>query len=57
MSPVAFDQPPEYHAQSTPAFVSSSPIVGYDAGSSGSRRFTAVPGEYGCTNGCVVLTA
>ena len=27
MSPSAFDQPPEYQAQLTPAAVSSSPIV------------------------------
>ena len=43
--PAAFDQPPEYHAQLTPAALSSSPIVGAVCG--GSRFCAAVPGEYG----------
>jgi len=44
-SPLAFDHPPEYQAQSTPASDSRSPIVGAVCG--GSRRASAVPGAYG----------
>ena len=54
-SPLAFDQPPEYHAQSTPFLLSRSPIVGAVWG--GSRRVTAVPGAYGWYAGWIVLTA
>ena len=54
-SPSALDQPPEYQAQSTPFALSRSPIVG--AVWAGSRRLSAVPGEYGWNGGCVVLTA
>ena len=53
--PSAFDQPPAYHAHDRPAALSRSPIVGEPCG--GSRRSRAVPGEYGCESGCVVLTA
>ena len=41
-SPFAFDQPPEYQAQSTPLSLSRLPIVGAVCG--GSRRAGAVPG-------------
>ena len=44
-SPSAFDQPPEYQAQSTPAALSRSPMVGAVCG--GSRLASAVPGAYG----------
>ena len=54
-SPFAFDHPPAYHAQSTPAPVSRSPIVVLSSG--GSRTAAAVPGEKGWKNGCVVFTA
>src|SRR5919198_4332191 len=54
--PAALSQPPAYHAQSTFAAESSSPIVTLVEGIGGSRRVTAVPGEYGWLNGCVVLT-
>src|SRR5581483_7605 len=54
-SPFAFDQPPAYHAQSTFAAESSSPIVGCVCG--GNLRLSAVPGEYGWYHGCVVFTA
>src|SRR5262249_60657356 len=54
-SPLAFDQPPAYHAQSTPAADSRSPIVGLLTG--GSRRASAVPGENGWWDGWVRFTA
>src|SRR5215813_6241578 len=54
-SPLAFDQPPEYQAQSTFLADSRSPIVGLVSG--GSRRASAVFGANGWKNGCVVLTA
>src|SRR5262245_59047492 len=54
-SPLAFDQPPEYHAQSTCLADRRSPIVGLV--SSGRRRGTAVFGANGWVNGWVVLTA
>ena len=41
-SPLAFDQPPEYQAQSMPCSLSRSPIVAPFCG--GSRRAAAVPG-------------
>ena len=44
-SPSAFDQPPEYQAQSTPFALSRSPIVGAVCG--GSLRASAVPGWKG----------
>ena len=53
--PSAFDHPPAYHAHERPAALSRSPIVGEPCG--GSRRVTAVPGEYGCENGWIVFTA
>ena len=45
MSPSAFDQPPEYQAQSTPFALRRSPIVGAVCG--GSLRASAVPGWKG----------
>jgi hypothetical protein len=42
-SPLAFDQPPEYQAQSTPLALSRSPIVGAVCGGS----LSAVADEYG----------
>ena len=54
-SPLAFDHPPEYQAQSIPLALSRSPIVG--AVCAGRRRVTAVPGAYGWYGGWIVLTA
>ena len=54
-APVAFDQPPEYHAQLTFAFVSSSPMLFVVVGSSGS--FAAVALLYGHEFGWIVFTA
>ena len=54
-SPSAFDQPPEYHAQSTPLALRRSPIVGAVCG--GSLRASAVPGGNGWYGGWIVLTA
>jgi hypothetical protein len=45
MSPLALDQPPEYQAQSIPAPLRRSPMVGAVCG--GSRRDSGVPGAYG----------
>src|SRR4051794_41854329 len=47
MSPLAFDQPPEYQAQSTPAALKRSPIVRLSTG--GSRLASARAG--GCGRG------
>ena len=52
MSPSAFDQPPEYHAQSTPRALRRSPIVGAVWG--GSRVAGRAPAG---TRGWIVLTA
>src|SRR5262249_38681862 len=54
-SPLAFDQPPAYHAQSTRLAVRRSPMVGLV--SSGRRRGRAVFGANGWFSGWVVLTA
>src|SRR4051812_44979396 len=51
-SPLAFDQPPEYQAQSTCLSDRRSPIVGVV--SAGSRT---VEVENGCWNGWIVFTA
>src|SRR4051794_4089699 len=51
-SPAAFDQPPEYHAQSTFAADRRSPIVGAVCGGS-----FAPKAPNGCTDGCIVFTA
>ena len=52
-SPSAFDQPPEYHAQSMPLALRRSPIVGAVCNGS----LSAVGEEYGWTAGWMVLTA
>ena len=54
-SPLAFDHPPEYQAQSIPLALSRSPIVG--AVWAGRRRVAGVPGAYGWYGGWIVLTA
>lgn len=51
MSPSAFDYPPEYHAQLTPAVLSSSPIVVPDCGGS------YAPPPWGWNVGWMVLIA
>ena len=53
--PAAFDQPPEYQAQSTLRALSRSPIVAPRWG--GSRRASGVPSAYGWKVGWVVLMA
>src|SRR4051794_6903769 len=50
-TPAAFDQPPAYHAQSTPCAVSRSPIVACVC--SGSLAPNA---PKGCCDGCCVFT-
>jgi len=54
-SPFAFDQPPEYQAQSTPRWLSRLPIVGAVCG--GSCFAGEVPGANGWYGGWIVLTA
>src|SRR5919197_274868 len=51
-SPFAFDQPPAYHAQSTVASFSSSPIVRFESGGS-----LAPKAPNGRSVGCIVFTA
>src|SRR3954447_26549584 len=54
-SPLAFDQPPEYHAQSTCAALSRSPMVAPVCG--GRRTDNAVFGRYGWYVGLLVMSA
>src|SRR3954454_9844697 len=51
-SPLAFDQPPEYHAQSTPRSLRRSPIVGSVCGGS-----CVLFGANGWNGGWIVFTA
>ena len=48
--PAAFDQPPAYQAQSTPAAFNSSPMFVPVCGGS------TAPDPFGCHDGCIVFT-